>query len=119
MVKTKIKPILPSLREKKRYLVFEVISKNKFTFNHVSHVLWNAMFNFLGQLGMSKAGVILLENKWSDELQKGILKVNHKNVDNVKASLMLATKINDEDVIVRSLGVSGILKKAENNYLKN
>ncbi|MAG91988.1 hypothetical protein CMO83_04905 [Candidatus Woesearchaeota archaeon] len=119
MIKTKLKPILPSLREKKRYLVFEVISKDKITdINAVSDSIRHYSMQFLGQLGTAKAGIMVLNNKWDAELQRGIIKVSHKHVDGLKASLMFIDKINDKEVIFRSLGVSGILNKAERNYLK-
>ena len=119
MIKTKLKPILPSLREKKRYLVFEIISKEKISgFDAVSNAVYRCSQQFLGQLGTAKAGIIVLNNKWNPQLQRGIIKVGHKNVDAIKAALMLADKIDGKEAIFRSLGVSGILKKAENNYMK-
>ena len=119
MIKTKLKPILPSLREKKRYLVFEVISREKISnAESVSNAIWDCSLHFLGQLGTAKAGIMVLKNKWDSTLQRGIIKVSHKHVDAVKAALVFARKIDDNEVIFRSLGVSGILRKAENNYLK-
>ncbi len=119
MVKTKLKPILPSLREKKRYLVFELISKEKVhDISAGSKAIWHYSLQFLGQLGAAKAGIIVLNNKWNPDIQRGILKVSHKHVDAVKAALTFADKIDDKDVIFRSIGVSGILKKAEAKYLK-
>ena len=119
MVKTRLKPVLPSLREKKRYLVFEVISKKKINEAEiVSKAIWHYSLQFLGQLGAAKAGIIVLNNKWDQQLQRGIAKVSHKYVDAVKAALTFADKINNEEVIFRSIGVSGILKKAESKYLK-
>ena len=119
MVKIKLKPILPSLREKKRYIVFEVISKKKISdINSISNAIWQSSLQFLGQLGTAKAGLIVLDNKWNSELQRGIMKVSHKHVDAAKAALTFARKIEDKEVIIRSLGVSGILRKAEAKYLK-
>ena len=113
MVKTKIKPILPSLREKKRYLVFEVISQQKITdVGQVSKVVWENSVKFLGQLGAAKAGLMMLHNKWDPKTQRGIIKVNHKHVDALKSALIFARKINEQEVIIRSVGVSGILNKA-------
>ena len=75
MVKTKLKPVLPSLREKKRYLVFEVISKGKISnADEVSDAIWRSSLQFIGQLGAAKAGLMVLNNKWSSELQRGISK---------------------------------------------
>ena len=119
MVKTKLKPVLPSLREKKRYLVFEVISNESIKdFAPVSNALWHYSLQFLGQLGVAKAGIIPLENKWEPNLQRGIIKVSHKHVDAVKAALTFGDKINGKEMIFRSLGVSGIINKAERKYLK-
>ena len=119
MVKTKLKPILPSLREKKRYLVFEVISREKLNdFNTVSNAIYHYSLQFLGQLGTARAGIIVLNNKWEPANQRGIIKVGHRHVDELKAALALADKIDDKEVIFRSLGVSGILRKAENNFMK-
>ena len=119
MVNTKLKPILPSLREKKRYLVFEVISKQRISdFGAVSNSITQSSLHFMGLLGVGKAGIIPLANKWNQELQRGIIKVSHKHVDMLRASLVFANKVDNQEVIFRSLGVSGILKKAENNYLR-
>ncbi len=119
MVKTKLKPILPSLREKKRYLVFEIISKEKISdFNSVSNGVMKSMLQLLGQLGTAKAGIIMLDNKWNPKAQRGIVKVSNRHVDALKAALAFAHKIDDKEVIFRSIGVSGILKKAEERYLK-
>lgn len=119
MANKKIKPLLPSLREKKRYLAFEVLSKSKITdFDAVSKAILQNSTEFLGQLGMSKAGIMILKDKYNQNSQRGIIRVNHKNIDNLKAALTMIDDINNNDVIVKSIGVSGILKKAEKNYLK-
>jgi len=118
MAKTKLKPILPSLREKKRYLVFEVISNERINdANAVSDVIWRSSLQFIGLLGTAKSGLMVLNNKWNHELQRGIIKVSNRHVDAIKASLAFANKIDGKDVILRSLGISGILRKAERNYL--
>ena len=119
MVKTKLKPVLPSLREKKRYLAFEVISREKINdFGAVSNAVMHYSLQFLGQLGAAKAGIMVLNNKWDAHNQRGIIKVSHKHVDAVKAALALADKIDGKDVIFRSIGVSGILNKVERKFLK-
>ncbi len=119
MVKTKLKPVLPSLRGKKRYLVFEVISKESIKdINAVSNAIAHYSLQLLGQLGTAKAGIMVLNNKWHSESQRGIIKVSHKHVDALRSSLALADKVEGKAVIFRSLGVSGILNKAERNYLK-
>ena len=114
----KIKPLKPSLREKKRYLVFEVISKKKADFNAVQTAIQSAMLQLIGTLGTGKAGIIVLKERWDQNMQRGMVRVNNKYLDHLKASLSLIQKIGDEFVIVRSVGASGIIKKAAERYMR-
>ena|SRR3989338_163618 len=118
MAKAKIKSLLPSLREKKRYLVYEVISKSRFNDAvHVNKAILDASKEFLGNLGMAKAGIITMNDQWNTDMQRGMIRVNNKHVDEIKASLAFVRNIDEREAIVRSLGASGILKKARQKYL--
>ena len=120
MTKGKLKPVLPSLREKKRYLVYEVVSDKKIKdFKNVNEAIICASLDFQGISGTARSGILNLENKWNSSLQRGILKTGHKSVDNVKASLNFIKEIEGNEAIVRSIGISGILKKAESKFIKN
>ena len=115
MAKQKLKPILPSLREKKRYLAYKVISKSKINFSSLQKAITETALKVLGQLGVAKAGIIILD-KWKNN--KGLIRVSHKNVDNLRTALMFVDEVDNKEVIIRSIGVSGILKKAEHKYLE-
>ena len=118
MVKAKTKPLLPSLREKKRYLAYEVISQQKFNDAiEINKVISDAANEFLGNLGMAKAGIIPLDDQWNSNLQRGAIRVNNKHIDELKASLVFVKNIKGKDVILRSVGASGILKKTQQKYL--
>ena len=108
-----MKPLLPSLREKKRYLVFEVISNKEMT-SIPDKDIEESMRRLHGDIGLGKAGLIFLRNKWNKMLQRGIIKVNYKYVDQLRAALC---SVHKGGAIIRSVGVSGILKKAEEKYL--
>jgi len=109
-----MKNILPSLREDKRYIVFEVLSEDKVKdFKTLRTEIIGGVHNFLGQLETSKAGVMFLKDLWFKDKQKGILSVNSKYVDKVKTSLMLMKKLEGKDVILNNIAVSGILNKAK------
>lgn len=107
--------LLPSLRQKKRYVVFEIHSPKTFSFSEVKEEAENALRQFLGQLGMAKAGIMFVKEKYKN--QRFILKVNHTMVDECKAGVMLIKKIKNIPVITRSVVVSGTLKKAS-SYLE-
>jgi ribonuclease P/MRP protein subunit POP5 len=111
--------ILPTLREKTRYLAFEVISDHEIKdFKAISEEIEDKSLLFLGQLGLAKAGIRILPEKWNLQFQKGLIKINNKYVNELKSSLTLIEKINNKKVVVKSIGVSGILKKAEQRYLR-
>jgi len=118
MIKQKIKPVLPSFREKKRYLAFEVISKNKIKDSSLVYKsISDSLAKFIGELGMAKAGLIMLKDKWNDDKQRGLIRANRLYIEHLRAALALITKVGSAEAIVRSVGVSGILKKAEARYL--
>ena len=118
MAKAKIKPLLPSLREKKRYLAYEVISKSRFNDAlHANKAIVEAAKEFLGDLGMARAGIIAMNDQWNTDMQRGIIRVNNRHVDSLKAALVFAGSIDGKGAIVRSVGASGILKKAKQKYL--
>jgi ribonuclease P/MRP protein subunit POP5 len=111
----RLKPLLPSLKEKKRYLAFEIISKSKIkAFSDVSEAIRASTLSFAGIKGAAKMGINVI--KYNSSNQKGLIRVSHKGLKDLKASLTLIEKI-EQPVIVRSLGASGILAKAEKKYI--
>lgn len=109
----KLKALLPSLREKQRYLAFEILSKGRIkAHSSVSKAIWQGMLSFVGTKGAAQAGLMLLPEKYNERAQRGIARVNHKHVDALKGSFTLVQDVDNAPAIVRSLGVSGSLKKA-------
>ena len=101
----KIKPILPSLKGKKRYLAFEVISEDNI--KNMEEAIETNINNFLGEYEAGKAGIQMVEI----HNNKGILRINNKYLDKVKSALLLTKEINKKKVIIKSTKASGILKK--------
>ena len=104
---------MPSLKEKKRYLVYEVLSEDNFSYNDVKDSVISGFKELFGLDGLSKAGLNFLEYNEN----KGIVRVSAKGLDMLKASFCFVRKINKQDVVLRSIGVSGILKKARTNFM--
>jgi len=110
-----LKPLRPTLKEKKRYVVFELISDKAITQKELIDAINKHCLEFMGILHFGKAGILILKNKLTDE--QGVIRVNHKYVDFLKASLLLVTEINKKKVNLNVKGVSGILKKAQNKFM--
>ena len=85
-------------------------------FKAVSDAIMSSSKEFVGNLGLARAGIQIL--KYNKALQRGLIRVNHKHVDELKSSLTFIEKIDNKEVIVKSVGVSGMLNKAEERYLK-
>ena len=98
----RIKPLLPTLKENKRYILYEIRSKDKM--NNHQKIIQEEIRNFIGDLGIAKAGLRFLKRKNN----KGILQVNAKSVHEVKTGLALIKKFN-----VRTVKVSGMINKLE------
>ncbi len=94
---------MPSLKENNRYLLYDVIAEDKINENDTKKAILRKNLEFLGQLEYSKANIVMMN--------KNIIKVNSKYLNNVKTALMLIKEINNKKVIVGCKKVSGVLKK--------
>lgn len=106
----------PSLKEKRRYLVFEVLSGEKHGFAEVKSALLESVSGFFGQHGLAKSKLRVLADKWEYERQRGVIVAERKSVESVKAAFCLAGRVGKSAAVIRCLGVSGILKKAVAKY---
>ncbi len=93
--------------------MFEVVAKHNLSFNEVKKAIRDGLLRFLGELGFAKAGVIVLDD-WKNN--KGVLKVNNKHIDDVRSGLALIKRVGNETVIFRTVGISGILRKARSKF---
>jgi ribonuclease P/MRP protein subunit POP5 len=96
----KLKVLLPSLRERKRYIAFQVISEEgeEFTYSDLEAAIWNTLLDFLGEEGVSRTSVWLLKDCWDPKKQIGILRCNHKSVQAVIATLGLIDRLGDNRI---------------------
>ena len=90
-----MKPLKPSMREKKRYLL--VKGKN------LKENVEKAILNFIGVLGMSKIGLSFIKTDLSKS-DSVVICVNREMVDSVRASLCVWS----EKMLVEK--VSGTIK---------
>jgi ribonuclease P/MRP protein subunit POP5 len=105
-----MKPLLPTLKERQRYVLYEVISTHAID-NDISDALLHRLSEILGIFGMADAGVLSVS--YDSKTKTGILRCNHDQVVRVKAALTMVTHIGKTPVIIRIRGVSGVLAKAK------
>ena len=61
--------------------------------------------------------MIVLNDQFDQRTQRGIVRVDNKHVDDIKASFIFINGIGAHESAVRSVGASGILKKTQQKYL--
>ena len=108
--------MLPTLRDRKRYLAFKIISRGRITnVEALKRAIFTAFTDLHGSIAAGEAGIIMLENHFSNN--KGILRVNHTHTDQLKSAMAFVTDVGDQEVIMATVGISGILKKALSKYI--
>ncbi|QQG40259.1 MAG: ribonuclease P protein component 2 [Candidatus Aenigmatarchaeota archaeon] len=113
----KPKTLPPTLREKKRYLAFEIISEKPLRFDAIVDAFWNALLTLLGELGTARTNVWFVKDAWDEKRQRGLVRCGHVQVENVRVALALITSIGGVRVIPHSLGVSGTMEGARKKFL--
>jgi RNase P/RNase MRP subunit POP5 len=101
--------IKPSKRPKKRYIVFEVIS-NELNDSAIYNAIRKSALNVLG-VKYGQAGIRFLKNKYKPSIHRGVFRVNNRYAKIVISAI-------NKNKNIKTLGMSGILKKAEEKYLK-
>ncbi len=105
-----------SLREKHRYIVFDVICDRDRELGQVVDAAWDAVLDFLGQDGAAAAEPWVLEDLFDAEQQRGAVKVKKGEVEEVRAALALVQEIGGEDAALQVLGVTGTMDSAREKY---
>ncbi len=108
--KNKIKKLklLPSLREKRHYIVLVV--EGKINEDKTKEIINKAILDFIGILGYAKAGPLFVETGKIKKNIYFIISVTTKYVDKIKASFAL---IDEPNLFFRCIGVSGTIKKSK------
>lgn len=110
----KLKTLLPSLKEKKRYIAFQVLSEKPVEYSKAKESIKSAMQLLVGEIGLAKAGLMFLPD-WEDN--SGIMRVATSSVNEAKAALAFVREIDGQKAVVKSIGVSGILNKTRQNFI--
>ena len=104
----KLKPLLPTLREKKRYLAFEVLASKECSWQEIKTAVSEAIAAHIGRTGLADAGLLFVKHNKN----KAVLRTSNTTLRSVKAALLFIKEINSQRVIVRSIIASGMLNKA-------
>lgn len=119
-LKLKLKAVPPSLRERRRYVVFELESMKEgeartVSFINIADELSRSLGRLVGDLGLAGAGFQLLPGlrRVGKQRVRAIARVGHLYVDHFRASLALLKRVGECAVLARSIVATGSLRKAK------
>ncbi len=104
---------MPSMREKRRYIVFRLHSKEPVTFADAKNAITNSVINWLGDNEMARARIWVIKNLWNQKEQIGFVRCSHRFVDKIKVALGLVHQIGDQKVIIQSMKVTATIKSGK------
>ncbi|MBI4014937.1 MAG: ribonuclease P protein component 2 [Candidatus Aenigmarchaeota archaeon] len=110
------KTLPASMRPKKRYMIFEVISETPVLYKDVNLAMWGSFLSLLGQSGCADAKILVLENMYDQAAQRGVVRCRSSHVEQVRAALALVSMIGESRSIVKVLGVTGTIASASSKY---
>ena len=97
------------MKERQRYILFEVMGEEKFKKEDVLKAINNKGQMFFGELEFSRIHPWLID--FEPEGQCGILRTNNHAKEEAKAILFLVDKINNKKARITCNKVSGTIKK--------
>lgn len=106
----KLKINQPTMREKERYIAFEVLSEERIMFSDLESAIWNTAQDFFGELGTAQTSMWIIKNLYDENKQVGVIRCNNISVDKILTSLGLITRLGDLRVIFKILAISGTIK---------
>ncbi|WP_410507037.1 Rpp14/Pop5 family protein [Methanosarcina hadiensis] len=110
-----MKRLLPSLRAKKRYLAFELISEEPASRSDIVKEVMSSASFLLGDITTSDCDIKVL----GFENGKGIIQCSHTKVKETRASIAALTRINGKRATLHVLGTSGTVKRATEKFLQD
>ena len=105
----KIKSLLPTLRERKRYVGFEIIGNKDIQVDRsFQERIFSSFATLFGEVGLAKAGLLFVKTKKTYK-QKGIIRVNHMYLDHLRAALAFIKG----NHVIKSITASGMIVSVE------
>ncbi|MCC5994005.1 MAG: hypothetical protein LM587_00175 [Candidatus Aenigmarchaeota archaeon] len=111
----KLKILLPTLRRKRRYILFKVISEQKIEYLSFKELLISTFLKFYGEHTFARFDFRLLDERWNENEQIGIARCAHNFVPNTIVVFGLLQRLGDIRINVKILKISGTI----NSLLKN
>jgi len=104
---------LPVLRDRRRYMAFELDSENKIQSGDLAREIYTSQTSLLGDFGASKTKLQLI----SFDGRFGIIRCTHKHIEEAKVVLTTVRAVRGTRATMRVRGISGTIKAATEKYI--
>ncbi len=105
---------LPTLREKKRYIAFEINSEQKINRQDLVREILNSIISVFGDRGASEINPALM----SFEEKYGILRCARDKTEETKIGLACINNIRGIRISILIMGISGTIKGATEKFIQ-
>lgn len=102
----------PSLRKRKRYIAFRIISEENIDRDEMISAIWDSVMSLFGELDGVNFRLIEFGNN------TGIVMCSHKEVNKLKIALTMINRAGDKKILPMILGVAGTIKSCKRKYLE-
>lgn len=106
---------MPVRTIKRRYIAFRVKNSYNFSKNEIRDTLTSSILKRREFSELRKRGPRLID--YDKRYGAGIIRCGHRDLNEVKSSLINIDKISGKDVTMRVIGVSGTIKALRRKFL--
>ncbi len=105
---------LPTLRDKKRYIAFEITSEQTITRQEIGEGTMDSICSLFGDMGASEINFGLM----SYDGRYGIIRCSRDRTTETRAALACINKIRGIRISILVLGISGTIKGAIEKFIQ-
>ncbi|ADP77619.1 Ribonuclease P-related protein [Methanothermus fervidus DSM 2088] len=118
----KLKILPSSLRYKKRYIAFEIISELSLNRRDIINIIWDSCLKVYGECNVSKFRIWVTKLWCPPSLQHGrvmagLLRCKRGEEKKVISALSLVSQYKGKRVVIHTLGVSGTMRAAMRKFI--
>ena len=93
---------------RRRYLGVRVESSDAIDESELVKAVWGMIYQLFGEYGASQAGMIHIDLKHNREIT--VFRCSHNALDMIRAAIAAISEINEKQVVLRVVAVSGTLR---------
>ena len=95
------------MRESTRYLKFKIHSEEKIEISEMVETFWESTISYMGVKDLSDANPWFIGNKFDEDEQEGVVRVNRGYVDDLRASLVMIDVFESDKGFISIDNISG------------